>query len=254
MVKCRGHLREGEALDLEGGALACVFDGRTAEGEALVAFELAAGALLAELERVGRAPLPPYIKRPKEEDPDRGADLARYQTVYASHPGAIAAPTAGLHFTPEVFAALDAGGVRRATVTLHVGLGTFKPVTAERVEDHAMHAEWFDLPAEAVDAIDATRAAGRRVIPVGTTATRVLEAAARAATWGPMSGWTDLFIAPGFGFRLTDGLLTNFHLPRSTLLMLVSALAGRERILAAYEEAQRLGYRFYSYGDAMLIL
>ena len=254
MVKCRGRLREGEALEIEGGALSCTYQGRSPEGEVRVAFGLDAEALLAALARVGRAPLPPYIRRPSAHDPDREADLERYQTVYALRPGAIAAPTAGLHFTPEVFGALDARGVRRATVTLHVGLGTFKPVTAEQVEDHEMHAEWFALPAEAAEAVDATRTSGHRVIPVGTTATRVLEAAARAEAWGPMAGWTGLFITPGFEFRLTDALLTNFHLPRSTLLMLVSALAGREAILAAYEEAIRLGYRFYSYGDAMLIL
>ena len=254
MVKCRGRLREGEAFDVEGGALRCVYRGRTDAGEALVSFGLEAGALLAALGRVGRAPLPPYIKRPKDHDPDREADLARYQTVYARQSGAIAAPTAGLHFTPDVLAALDARGVRRTTVTLHVGLGTFKPVTAERVEDHDMHAEWFRLPPEAVEAVDATRAAGRRVVAVGTTATRVLEAAARAEAAGPLSGWTDLFIVPGFDFRLTDALITNFHLPRSTLLMLVAALAGRETLLAAYREAIRQRYRFYSYGDAMLIL
>ncbi len=254
MLKCRGRLVNGEELDIEDGALRGVYQGRTDAGEALVAFGLEAEALLAALERVGRAPLPPYIKRPKDRDPDREADLARYQTVYAAQPGAIAAPTAGLHFTAEVFAALEAKGVRRTTVTLHVGLGTFKPVTAERVEDHAMHAEWFALSTEAASAIAATRAAGGRVVAVGTTSTRVLESAARAETWGPTSGWTDLFITPGFAFRLTDALITNFHLPRSTLLMLVSAFAGRERILAAYEEAKRRHYRFYSYGDAMLIL
>jgi len=223
MLKCRGRLVKGEELDIEDGALRGAYQGRTDAGEALVAFDLEAEALLAALERVGRAPLPPYIKRPKDRDPDREADLARYQTVYATQPGAIAAPTAGLHFTAEVFAALEAKGVRRTTVTLHVGLGTFKPVTAERVEDHAMHAEWFALSEGAAQAIAATRAAGRRVVAVGTTATRVLESAARAETWGPASGWTGLFITPGFAFRLTDALITNFHLPRSTLLMLVSA-------------------------------
>ncbi len=196
----------------------------------------------------------PYIKRPPEADADREADLARYQTVYAQRPGAVAAPTAGLHFTPEVFAALDAKGIRRTTLTLHVGLGTFKPVTAERIEDHAMHAEWFELPADAAQAVADARAAGRRVVAVGTTATRVLESAARRPQWAAASGWTGLFITPGFEFRVVNALITNFHLPRSTLLMLVAAFAGRERVLAAYEEAKRLGYRFYSFGDAMLIL
>jgi len=254
MVKCRGRLRPGETVALEGGALPCVYRGRTDKGQALVAFDRQAASLLDTLEAIGRAPLPPYIKRPPDQDPDRGADLERYQTVYARQPGAIAAPTAGLHFTPELLDRLHAGGVGRTTVTLHVGLGTFKPVTAEQVEDHAMHAEWFELSREAAEAVTAARAAGRRVVPVGTTATRVLETAARAPQWGAQAGWTELFITPGFEFRLADALVTNFHLPRSTLLMLVAAFAGLERVLAAYDEATRLGYRFYSYGDAMLLL
>ena len=254
LLKCRGHLQPGEELPLEGGALACVYRGRDADGRALVEFPLGASEVIAILDRVGRAPLPPYIKRPADADSDRAADRERYQTVYARHPGAIAAPTAGLHFTPELLARLDAQGVRRAAVTLHVGLGTFKPVQAERIEDHAMDSEHFHLSREAAEAIAATRAAGRRIVAVGTTATRVLETAARLPQPGPAAGWTDLFIYPGFEFRRVDRLVTNFHLPRSTLLMLVAAFAGRQRILAAYEEAKRLGYRFYSYGDAMLIL
>jgi S-adenosylmethionine:tRNA ribosyltransferase-isomerase len=254
LVKCRGHLRPGEELAFEGGALTCEFRGRQPDGQALLAFRLSAEDLLATLGRVGRAPLPPYIRRAREEDPDRETDRERYQTIYARRPGAIAAPTAGLHFSPEVFERLDAKGIRRTAVTLHVGLGTFKPVMAERTEDHEMHAEWFELPDAAARAIAAARAAGRRVVPVGTTATRVLETVARQPRQGPTSGWTDLFITPGFEFRLTDALLTNFHLPRSTLLMLVVAFAGLRRILDAYEEAKRRQYRFYSYGDAMLIL
>ena len=166
----------------------------------------------------------------------------------------MAAPTAGLHFTDRLLAALEAKGVRRTTVTLHVGPGTFKPVRTERVEDHEMHAEWFEFPEAAARAIEETRRAGGRVVAVGTTSTRVLEAVARAGGPSARSGWTDLFIYPGFEFRLTDALVTNFHLPRSTLLMLVAAFAGREFVLGAYEEAKRLRYRFYSYGDAMLIL
>jgi len=256
ILKCRGRLQPGEEISLEGGALTCVYRGRNDEGEARLEFPVGAEALLATVERVGRAPLPPYIKRQPEEDPDRQEDLQRYQTIYAQRPGAIAAPTAGLHFTPDVLERLEAKGVRRTALTLHVGLGTFKPVTAERVEDHVMHAEWFELPPEAARAIAETREAGRRVVPVGTTATRVLESVARKGADHLLSasGWTDLFITPGFEFRLTDALITNFHLPRSTLLMLVAAFAGRERILAAYEEAKQRGYRFYSYGDAMLIL
>ena len=259
MLRCRGHLQPGEELSLEGGALTCVYRGREADGRAVVEFPLGQSEVLAALDRVGRAPLPPYIKR--AADSDRAADRERYQTVYARRPGAIAAPTAGLHFTPEFLACLDAQGVRRTTVTLHVGPGTFKPVRAERIEDHAMDAEHFQLSREAAEAIASTRAAGRRIVAVGTTATRVLETVARlpwAATqgrpYGPAGGWTDLFIYPGFEFRLVDRLVTNFHLPRSTLLMLVAAFAGRERVLAAYEEAKRLAYRFYSYGDAMLML
>ena len=254
MLKGSGRVKLGEELSLEGGALTCTFYGRLPDGQVHLRFPLGADELTATLERVGRAPLPPYIKRPTESDPDRAGDIERYQTVYARAPGAVAAPTAGLHFTPEVFAALDARGVRRTTLTLHVGLGTFKPVAADRIEDHVMHAERFELPQEAADAVAETHRAGRRVVAVGTTATRVLESVARPPQWGPMAGSTALFITPGFEFRVTDALLTNFHLPRSTLLMLVAAFAGRERALAAYEEAKRQGYRFYSYGDAMLIL
>ena len=254
LVTCRGRLRAGERLELEGGRLSCVYGGRSEDGEAELEFGVDAGAVLAALEEVGRAPLPPYIKRPRDGDAERESDRERYQTVYASQPGAIAAPTAGLHFTPELLAALEAKGVRRATVTLHVGLGTFLPVKTERVEEHVMHREYFELTAEAAALIKDTRAAGGRIVAVGTTVTRVLETVARPGEAGAASGWTDLFITPGFEFGLTDRLLTNLHLPRSTLLMLVSAFAGRERVLAAYEEAKRRGYRFYSYGDAMLIL
>lgn len=252
MLKGSARVKLGERLAFEGGALTATFYGRLPDGQVHLAFPMGHDELLATLERVGRAPLPPYIRRPPEAD--READLARYQTVYARRPGAVAAPTAGLHFTPEVFAALEAKGICRTTLTLHVGLGTFKPVVSERIEDHAMHAEWFDLPAEAAAAVADARAAGRRVVAVGTTATRVLETVARQGPWGARSGWTDLFITPGFEFHAVDALITNFHLPRSTLLMLVAAFAGRERVLAAYEEAKRLGYRFYSYGDAMLIV
>jgi len=283
MLKGSARVKLGEKLSFEGGAITCTFYGRLPDGQVHLAFSLSHGEMMAALGRVGRAPLPPYIKRPSGDDPDRAADMERYQTTYARCPGAVAAPTAGLHFTPEVFAALDAKGIRRTTLTLHVGLGTFKPVTAERVEDHVMHAEWFELPAAASQAIADTRAAGRRVVAVGTTAARVLETVAHPLQRGmvsglynllfphasgkaeivnckdltpvtPVTGWTDLFITPGFEFRVVDALLTNFHLPRSTLLMLVASFVGRERVLAAYEEAKRLAYRFYSYGDAMLIL
>ncbi|HEV3072955.1 MAG TPA: tRNA preQ1(34) S-adenosylmethionine ribosyltransferase-isomerase QueA [Thermoanaerobaculia bacterium] len=204
------------------------------------------------LDRLGHVPLPPYIRRP-----DQPADRERYQTVYARRPGAIAAPTAGLHFSDELLAALEGVGIERAALTLHVGIGTFKPVTAPLVSDHRMGRERYEISEGTAAAVARARAGGRRVVAVGTTVVRALEgaAAAAAAANGEVpagAGTTDLFITPGFRFRVVDALLTNFHLPRSTLLMLVSAFAGRERVLAAYEEALGLGYRFFSYGDAML--
>jgi S-adenosylmethionine:tRNA ribosyltransferase-isomerase len=200
------------------------------------------------LERLGHVPLPPYIKRP-----DRSDDRDRYQTVFARRPGAIAAPTAGLHFTPELLDRLRAHGIDRATVTLHVGIGTFKPVTADLVHEHRMDAERYEISDDAADAIHRTRERGGRVVAVGTTVVRALEsAAAEDGTVRPGTGRTELFIYPGYRFRAVDALLTNFHLPRSTLLMLVCAFAGKDRVLAAYREAVEEGYRFYSYGDAML--
>jgi S-adenosylmethionine:tRNA ribosyltransferase-isomerase len=198
------------------------------------------------LDRLGHVPLPPYIRRP-----DREADRERYQTVYARNPGAVAAPTAGLHFTEAILEETAAAGIDVARVTLHVGIGTFRPVSAERVEDHRMDRERYEVGEETAEAIRRTRASGGRIVAVGTTVVRTLESAALAAPAGTR-GSTELFITPGFRFQAVDVLLTNFHLPRSTLLMLVSAFAGRDRVLAAYEEAVREGYRFYSYGDAML--
>ncbi len=200
-----------------------------------------------------RAPLPPYIKRPKAGDDRRAADLRRYQTVYARAAGSIAAPTAGLHFTRGLLDRLGGRGVATASITLHVGPGTFQPVRTELVDAHRMEAERYEIGEAASRAIHAAKAAGRRVLAVGTTTCRALESAARGPGLVPHAAPTDLFIRPPFDFRAVDGLLTNFHLPRSTLLMLVSALAGRERVLAAYGEAVLAGYRFYSYGDAMLI-
>lgn len=200
--------------------------------------------------RYGTMPLPPYIDR-EADDVDRD----RYQTVYARTPGSVAAPTAGLHFTPGMLAEIEARGIERVAVTLHVGIGTFRPVEVEDPSAHPMHLERYFVPPEAAEAIARTRARGGRVWAVGTTAVRTLEAAARED--GTLrSGWadTDLFIRPPYDFRVVDGLLTNFHLPRSTLIMLVAALAGYERVLAAYEEAVRDRYRFYSYGDAMAVL
>jgi S-adenosylmethionine:tRNA ribosyltransferase-isomerase len=218
-------------------------------GEILVRFDRAGAALTAALEDHGHVPLPPYIKRP-----DDGADRDAYQTVFARADGAVAAPTAGLHFTERLFAALDERGVRRVTVTLHVGAGTFLPVKAEDTDDHRMHVEDGEISAAAAQAISETRADGGRVVAVGTTCLRILEcAAAPDGTVGVFSGGTDLFITPGYRFRVVDRLVTNFHLPKSTLFMLVSAFSGLEAMKAAYDYAIAHGYRFYSYGDACLL-
>ncbi len=210
-----------------------------------------AAAVDALIDAVGHMPLPPYIKRP-----DVDADRERYQTMFASERGSVAAPTAGLHFTPQIVAALGEQGVGLASVTLHVGYGTFKPVRVERVEDHTVDPEAYDISEPAARAINTARAEGRRVIAVGTTTTRALEDAARRGGGRVVAGgaFADTFIYPGFAFGVLDGLVTNFHVPRSSLLMLTAAFAGRDRILNAYAVAVREGYRFYSYGDAMLIL
>ncbi len=198
--------------------------------------------------KVGHVPLPPYIHE-ELKDPER------YQTVYAREPGSAAAPTAGLHFTPRLLDELQASGVKVAYVTLHVGLDTFAPVTEKNPEEHKIHTEWCELPQKTADAINQTKERGGRVIAVGTTSVRTLESAAvERDIISPYSGPTSLYILPGYQFKLVDAMVTNFHLPRSTLIMLVSAFAGRERILSAYEAAISLGYRFYSFGDAMLIL
>jgi S-adenosylmethionine:tRNA ribosyltransferase-isomerase len=202
------------------------------------------------LRQHGRMPLPPYLKRAPTDQ-----DREWYQTLFALHEGAIAAPTAGLHFTPELLARLRQSGVGLTAVTLHVGVGTFKPVTVDRIEDHQMGAEWIEVGAEAVRSIEQARAAGGRIVSVGTTVVRALETAARSdGQIRPYCGETDIFMMPGFSFKVVDALLTNFHLPRTTLLMLVSALAGTELLRQAYADAVRERYRFYSYGDAMLIL
>lgn len=199
------------------------------------------------LDRLGEMPLPHYIHK-KLEDKDR------YQTVYAKNPGSAAAPTAGLHFTPELLKKIEEKGVRIGYLTLHVGLGTFRPVKAEDILDHKMHSEFYILPEKTAQLVNKTKENGRRVISVGTTATRVLETAGmESGTLHEMTGWTDIFIYPGKKFHVIDGLITNFHLPESTLIMLVSALAGREHVLRAYEEAVKEKYRFFSFGDAMMI-
>lgn len=220
------------------------------EGFAHLRFDVAHDALFDWLDRLGELPLPPYLRRREE-----ASDRQRYQTIYAREPGAVAAPTAGLHFTEEIFAALERRGVRTCSLTLHVGPGTFLPVRAEHLEDHRMHAERYVIPEESAEAIARTREEGGRIVAVGTTSLRALESATDAdgvLRAGP--GSSELFITPGYDFRCVDGLLTNFHLPRSTLVMLVAALTGRERLLSAYAHAVDAGYRFYSYGDAMLVL
>jgi len=249
LIRCGGNPRPGEVISFEDDRLAVRLLKRSEEGTWTISLPRGTeiGALL---EEIGRIPLPPYIHREREAQRDP-LDRARYQTVYARRPGAAAAPTAGLHFTHGLFESLRAQGIGIASLTLHVGLGTFMPVRDEDIRRHRMQREYFSLPEETVRAVEETRAAGRRVVPVGTTSCRVLE------TVDPLlagEGWSELFIYPSYRFKRTDALVTNFHLPRSTLLMLVSALAGRERVLAACEEARREGYRFYSYGDAMLIL
>ncbi|HZI12727.1 MAG TPA: tRNA preQ1(34) S-adenosylmethionine ribosyltransferase-isomerase QueA [Myxococcus sp.] len=244
-------LKPGQRLAFAGGLEAEVLEA-LGGGEYRVRFHAPSGTSLASLlEEAGRLPLPPYITR----EPD-AADAERYQTVYARASGAVAAPTAGLHFTQEFLAALEARGVRRELVTLDVGPGTFLPVREEELDKHHMHPERYTVPESTAQAVNAARAEGRRVVAVGTTVVRTLESATDPDTGllraGP--GETRLFIRPGFTFRQVDVLLTNFHLPRSTLVVLVSALLGRERTLAAYAEAVRAGYRFFSYGDAMLVM
>ncbi|AFT71942.1 S-adenosylmethionine:tRNA ribosyltransferase-isomerase [Alloalcanivorax dieselolei B5] len=204
--------------------------------------------VLDALERVGHVPLPPYIDRPDED-----TDLQRYQTVYAREPGAVAAPTAGLHFDEAFIEQLREQGVETGFVTLHVGAGTFQPVRVDKVEEHHMHSERFRISEALVEQVLAARARGGRVVAVGTTALRALEAASAGGALSSGEAETDIFIYPGYRFRQVDALVTNFHLPRSTLLMLISAFAGQDRVLAAYQEAVREGYRFFSYGDAMFI-
>ena len=238
---------EGGGVTLRGEILARRFQGR----RTVRFWTDHAGGVTAVVDRIGHVPLPPYIKRD-----DRPGDRERYQTVYAAERGSIAAPTAGLHFTPGQLASLREAGIEQARVTLHVGYGTFKPVRVERVEEHEVDPEWYSVPEVAASALRRARREGRRIIAVGTTTVRVLESLDLAADGqvSAASGETRLFIHPGHRFQLVDGLITNFHLPRSSLLMLVAAFAGRERILDAYREAIADGYRFYSYGDAMVIL
>lgn len=217
------------------------------EGNRLIQFHYQ-GIFEEILDQLGQMPLPPYITHQLK-------DKNRYQTVYAKYDGSAAAPTAGLHFTPELLDAVKKKGVEIAEVTLHVGLGTFRPVKVEHIEEHHMHSEYYSIDAQEADKINRARANGNRVIAVGTTSTRTLESAADETGFVPAgSGWTDIFIYPGYRFKVIDALITNFHLPQSTLVMLVSALAGREHVLHAYEQAVKERYRFFSFGDAMFIV
>ncbi len=238
------RLAPGAPLAIEGGPSARVEE--RADGRFRLTFEQPIEPLLRE---IGETPLPPYIDRPVEP-----RDRERYQTVYAARPGAVAAPTAGLHFTPALLAALERRGIPQASLTLHVGPGTFRPVKAENPEEHVMDSERFEIPEATAEAVAATRRNGRRVVAVGTTVVRSLETAATSdGLVAAGAGRTGLYIRPGYGFRVVDRLITNFHLPRSTLLMLVCAFAGRKRVLDAYRQAVGSGFRFYSYGDAMLV-
>jgi S-adenosylmethionine:tRNA ribosyltransferase-isomerase len=248
------HIRFGE----ESESMACLLAGLDAEveakgegGEVLLRFAFAGPALDEAIARLGEMPLPPYIEGRRAADE---RDRSDYQTVYAAEEGAVAAPTAGLHFTDDLFRRLDARGIAHHTVTLHVGAGTFLPVKAEDTAEHRMHAEWGTVSEATAAALNAARARGGRIVAVGTTSLRLLESAARDdGTIAPFAGETDIFITPGHGFRAVDGLMTNFHLPRSTLFMLVSAFAGLDTMKAAYAHAIAHGYRFYSYGDACLL-
>ena len=249
-VRNAKRLRPGDVAEFGGGVTA-VAEERLADGSFVLFFE---GEEPVEvlLERAGRMPLPPYIAGKRDTDEQ---DRLDYQTMFAAEDGAVAAPTAALHFTPELIAALDAAGIGRETLTLHVGAGTFLPVKADDTADHAMHSEWGRVERDVADRLNAARKAGGRLIAVGTTSLRLLESATGDdGMIGEFSGDTDIFITPGYHFRAVDGLMTNFHLPKSTLVMLVSALMGRERMLSAYRYAIENEYRFYSYGDSSLLL
>ncbi len=247
LVKPGKRAREGARIVFGDGLLTGEIAAVQEDGNRIIRFELREDeAFFPLLDRLGQMPLPPYITAEL-------ADQERYQTVYSKTVGSAAAPTAGLHFTPQLLDALRAGGVETAEVTLHVGLGTFRPVKAEEIADHHMHSEHYWIPAETAERINAAKARGSRVIAVGTTSCRTLESAAAQGELRACSGSTDIFIYPGYQFRCIDGLITNFHLPESTLIMLTAAFCGRENILHAYKTGVREGYRFFSFGDAMFI-
>jgi S-adenosylmethionine:tRNA ribosyltransferase-isomerase len=248
LMKPMKKIRDGEVLEFDGlSARVLSREG----GLARVAFDATGDAFDAALERAGHMPLPPYIAKKRAAD---ARDRADYQTIWAERRGAVAAPTASLHFDAPLMEALEARGVTHSHVTLHVGAGTFLPVRTDTVDDHKMHAEWGEVTPEAAAQIRQTQAEGGRIIPVGTTALRILETAAQTGAVNAFTGETDIFIKPGYRFQATDGLMTNFHLPRSTLLMLVSALMGQDRVREVYATAIAEAYRFFSYGDASLLI
>jgi len=249
MIRGINRLRPGSRLRLAGSDVELEFMERLTDKTGLVAVKTEVDTL-AFLQKHGQVPLPPYIRREHEQPDDR----RRYQTVYANAPGAIAAPTAGLHFTDRLLAELRSRDVATATVTLHVGRGTFEPVAVEDLAEHPMHREWYSVSSEAAERINAARQAGGRAVAVGTTAVRVLESASADGALQPGETWTDILIHPPYRFKMVDVLITNFHLPRTTLLALVYAFAGTETARKAYQHAVREGYRFYSYGDAMLVI
>lgn len=244
-LRCSKSPKPGAVLSLDKGYQVEVM-GR--QGDLFEISVLGEAEILTMLDDIGHVPLPPYIERA-----DTLSDQSRYQTVYADRPGAVAAPTAGLHFDEAMIQRLKDKGVKIARVTLHVGAGTFQPVRVDKVEDHKLHKEWIEITRDVVDQIHETRAAGRRVIAVGTTSVRTLESAAASGELQAMSGDTDIFIYPGYEFQVVDALLTNFHLSESSLLMLVTAFGGYERVMAAYRHAVEQRYRFFSYGDAMFL-
>lgn len=248
LLKASKGPRPGERLHFDGLELLVLEKGEFGRSRVRLNWR---GELADHFLKQGHIPLPPYIRRE-----DKGEDRDRYQTVYSRDDklGSVAAPTAGLHFTPEIMAALEARGIRTAEVTLYVGYGTFSPVRCDDIREHVMHAEYAEVPEETAGAIAKARAEGRPVVAVGTTTTRTLESmATHLGGIGPFRGWTDIFIRPGYSFKVVDQLITNFHLPRSSLIIMVSTLAGRRRIIDAYTHAVRHGFRFFSYGDAMLI-
>ena len=254
MVRCHGHPRPGEFLLIGEGRLSIRLLKKDKAGHWIVSLPKGIN-FFNLLQDVGRMPLPPYIKRGDESHPLDSLDRERYQTVYAKKTGAVAAPTAGLHFTDTILQSLEGKGVGITEITLHVGAGTFLPIKEPDIRHHHMYEEFYSISAGAAARITEVKRKGGRVVGVGTTTCRTLEAASIPAdNFGPNEGWTDLYICPPYRFQMTDALLTNFHLPGSTLLVLVAAFAGRERVMAAYEEAKRESYRFYSYGDAMLIV